>query len=598
MNLGEYAASQANVFEFFSGVELDASQTRQLYFQSAQIRDAFFDALPNYYRSDKVKYIRRNGTLKVEIPNNVSVNYMRFRNVGAGQGKWFYAFVLQCDYLNPTTCIITWKLDVYQTFIHDCYFRECNIARDTIPPKMDFRNYVIPEGIDYGDYEIFQTRNLADLTPTVYLVYSTVDLALSGRDSKGNPLLQSAGGSIIQGTPTSLDVILCRTKEKFRQLMNTLIDYPWVAQCVQGVYGVPSFMIEGVVTTSVRIGSETFERIRNSTTTPPARIVDIGNMLPYPNNSGIMPDFNHRKLWQYPYTFFEVATADGSSLILKPELFNELTISLKATIYSVISPQPSALVLIPNYGGSSDLFSFSLTVSDFTMYPVPNDQYMSTQEQLDKAYALNRKQAAQNLKIGAQYIDTNLMYQEAHNVVSLGGSALGMLDPTAWTYGGVTGHATSMAQTAISSQEAYVQAQQQKEIANRMEQQAAEREMLTKDQNQTAVTLAGRLNVGSCPVLNAIGTGNYISFRVWTIKEKTANRLSKYFDMFGLKVDNVEVPNFTSMRGIRYQYIKMASVNLYGAIPNEYLLELQNIFLDGITLWKDPSTVGYYGGNF
>lgn len=591
MNIGEYAASQANRFEFFSGVPVDSTQTRQLFFNSADERDAYFDNLPKYASVDNAKYIRRTGTLKAQIPPTTYVNYMRFKNTGLAMSKWFYAFVNRIDYLNPTTSTVSWTLDVYQTFIHEVNFRDCDITRETRSATLSQKDNVLPEGIDYGDYRILTLKKVVDMKVSAYLVISTVDLAQSGRTGSGNPILQSWGGSIYNNAPSCCEMILCRTKEKFVALMNHFQEFPWVAQCVQAVYGIPSFMLNGLVTSNITIGGQTYERV-NSTPDATSTVVSVGNLFPMKQQGGLMPDYKFRKLWQYPYTFFEVVAPDGSSKILKPELYENGVLSVRVTLWSIISPEPEILVMFPNYE-ATDVFS-SLSVVGFPQYPVPNDQYYARQHTMNKQYALSRAQAAENLRIGAQYINTNLMYSEAHNVVDLAGHAIGMLDPTSWTAGGITGHAMGAAHTAITSQEAWVQAQQQKETMNRMEQQAAERERLAIDQNQTAVTLAGRTNAGAMPVLNAIGYTD-ITFRVWTITEKAAERLDKYFDTFGLKVNRIGQPNF--WRGKRYHYVKMATVNLYGNIPQDYLIQLQNIFLNGITLWKDHNNVGVYGDN-
>ena len=102
MNLGEYAASQANIFQLIADVPIDATQTRQLYFTTESERDTYFASKVVASGSNtNFKFIRKSRALKVQANENSieNCNYMRFKNAG---GMWWYAFVTSIEYVKKS----------------------------------------------------------------------------------------------------------------------------------------------------------------------------------------------------------------------------------------------------------------------------------------------------------------------------------------------------------------------------------------------------------------------------------------------------------------------------------------------------------------
>ena len=156
MDLGEYAASQANIFQLISGVPIDATQTRQLYFTSELERDAYFSSKVILNGSGaNFKYVRQHRAIKVQTneDNILHANYCRFKNT---TGFWWYAFITDIEYVNPKTALVRFRIDTYQTFFLKAEIRNCDITREHTENQTLWQNTVAEE-IDYGDYRICNT---------------------------------------------------------------------------------------------------------------------------------------------------------------------------------------------------------------------------------------------------------------------------------------------------------------------------------------------------------------------------------------------------------------------------------------------------------
>ena len=96
----------------------------------------------------------RNNTVKIEgqIANLYAVNYMLFKNT-AYENKWWYAFVTNVSYINDNTVLITYDLDVMQSFLFDYMTMPSYIERETVEHDAIFGN-LTEEELEIGEYEL------------------------------------------------------------------------------------------------------------------------------------------------------------------------------------------------------------------------------------------------------------------------------------------------------------------------------------------------------------------------------------------------------------------------------------------------------------
>lgn len=596
MDLGEYAASQANIFQLISGVPIDATQTRQLYFTTETERDAYFSSkvIPNGSGLN-FKYVRQHRAIKVQTneDNILHANYCRFRNT---TGFWWYAFITDIEYVNPKTALVRFRIDTFQTFFLKAEIRECDITREHTENQTLWQNTVAEE-VDYGDYRICNT-SLISYDVAGYLIVSSVELQASGVDDNGNPYLVAANGGVFNAAPSACTYYVVADTgnihtSSLQEVLRGIAQFPWVAQCIIGVYAIPEYILTRLQGDYVNLqsGASIFYVTSTGSAGPYQRVFTEANWLEK------FPNYTAKKLLTYPYSFIEVISPDGGREVIKPELIGENEIDLEFIGRVIFNPVISWDTRLLGYAGTNpnDTKFQTLTCSGAASYPVQNNQYFASKMSQENMNNLVRAQNAENLRIGQQYASTNLWYQEVHHGIDLAGQAVQAADPTSWmSTGGITGNLTGMAHTGLNMAQDYEVYKQQIETANRMEQQAAARDRLKIDSNQNAVALSGATNAGNSPIDIAAKTYNMI-IRYWTVKPEFRPKLESYFSAFGYRSNRIGVPNFSI--GQRYHYIRCASVNIYGDIPNQYLNELQNMFLDGITLWKDHENVGTYGNN-
>jgi hypothetical protein len=85
------------------------------------------------------------------------------------------------------------------------------------------------------------------------------------------------------------------------------------------------------------------------------------------------------------------------------------------------------------------------------------------------------------------------------------------------------------------------------------------------------------------------GTGSlYFYFSHMGIKNEFAQRIDKFFTMYGYKVNTLKIPNVHSRN--HWNYIQTIDVNIDGTIPDEDMNRLKRIYNEGVTLWHSPSS--------
>ena len=103
-------------------------------FPSREHLNAYIDSLaPAGIRINKMTYAKPGQDIMLGIPyNRVNrYNYLRASNplmpIPGDIQKDFYYFILECEYINPTTTRIRVQLDVWQTYVYDVTFGRCYV---------------------------------------------------------------------------------------------------------------------------------------------------------------------------------------------------------------------------------------------------------------------------------------------------------------------------------------------------------------------------------------------------------------------------------------------------------------------------------------
>lgn len=88
--------------------------------------------------------------------------------------------------------------------------------------------------------------------------------------------------------------------------------------------------------------------------------------------------------------------------------------------------------------------------------------------------------------------------------------------------------------------------------------------------------------------INTSLKNNKFYFYIKEITTEYAEKIDKYFDMYGYKVNSREPIKIHTRKN--YNYIKTIGANIEAYIPQNDLEEIKNLFNNGITIWHNPTT--------
>ena len=120
--------------QFFKGINLDNRYMHTIYFASTQAQNTWFTSKVDKtisghsyqrYTVDKIK-------VKGDATDFLEYTYMRFMN-DRNIDMWFYAFITAIEYLNENTVLLSYEIDVMQTwFIQKGSVRPCMVLREHV----------------------------------------------------------------------------------------------------------------------------------------------------------------------------------------------------------------------------------------------------------------------------------------------------------------------------------------------------------------------------------------------------------------------------------------------------------------------------------
>lgn len=319
-------------------VPLDNTYTDTLDFSSASAQYTFF--------SGKAKYSYMNMspnrlTNQIKVPTNYDnlydCNYIMFQNTNFGN-KWFYAFINSIEYINPNNTMLTYQIDVFQTWQFDFTLNECLVERMHTPDDTPFK-YLAPEPI----------------TPEEYIYNTNMHWNGSLTTQLGDMVYITALISIDKELPSGL------TPQTVRDNIYNACYY--YSQPVTNYAEVTTFL-QGLVDDNKK------ESIIGVYMTP----VDPNDIIlnnypvstPFNRNTQTFGNYTvkNNKCLNYPFRKFSIISTDsGQRVEFRPELLNGE--NLTGRIY-VSSSVPNDVAFVPFYATSENIenWDFSLNYSE------------------------------------------------------------------------------------------------------------------------------------------------------------------------------------------------------------------------------------------
>lgn len=265
------------------------------------------------------------------------------------------------------------------------------------------------------------------------------------------------------------------------------------------------------------------------------------------------------KLKTYPYTYLGFNPQNGTQKIYRYEDFLNGTPSFK--IMSEINHSPEVQIVPQNYRGSNgDSLSDNASINGYPTLSYKTDVFNTWLAQNSQIISLQAQQESFQYAVGG-----------IKNVYG----ALGDI-------GNGSNNGTNLVNRGIDfitqdiNHDFY--------IKNQMAQ--IEKQQLLPD-NATMSS--------SNATLLGYGLFNTNIFTRYSIQRQFAERIDKYFDMYGYETNTLKIPNLNNRPN--WNYVKTIGANILGDIPQEDLQAIKTMFDNGLTLWHNSATFLDYSQN-
>ena len=351
--------------QLFKNINLDNRYMHTIYFTGEAEQRAWFDAKVTSALTLQAHTYQRPsvGSIKVAINAEklIGVSYLRFNNAGSTSEKpngvdlvnrtfkWYYAFVNNIEYINERTSIISYEIDVMQTWF---------IQAGTIQPCMVLRNHVATDtfGLYQADemdapHETYMSINVSNdaLFGAYKVVIETTaqpdgywrENAFSGVTYSSFPETQSGADDIVDYLEDQLG-----SWDKNEQKAD-----------VVDMYSFPSSFCNDT------LGANTY---------------DITMPIPTQfNYDGVNYTPHNKRLLGYPFSSLVITNNSGSANILKWELFNweDYTPGMRIMGTSLGGGSISAIPM--NYNGLTLNYDSGITMNDFPKRAYAYDAYQA-----------------------------------------------------------------------------------------------------------------------------------------------------------------------------------------------------------------------------
>lgn len=536
-------------------VNLNKDYDHTIYFANKNAQTLYFSNVSKVkFSLNNQQYQRKErGWLQVGINQNAlwDCTYLMFKNVYNSTDfpgdwskfvdKWFYAFILEIEYVNENVSRIRFEIDVMQTWMFDYILDKCYVEREHTSSDYLFE-HTVEEDLNCGDDYNVGLRQFCDIEA------SKVMVCVSGRPDPTDPTVFDPAigtkrtnyftGLAYQSFDLSIDSLDPNYNTKgLGGLRDYLLDYiaHGFENAVVSVYQYPNFLPDfddGSVTGD--FASRSFRFIATNL---------FGSYSP-----------KNKKLYCYPYTCFKVVAPSGETRDYKPELIN--VNFLNNDIYWYVDGNalgiPDICMYPSNYMGVFTPYEYGVHYSPDIACSWVGDQWAIW-------YAKNGK---------------NALLNQAENIVNfIAGAGIGGIGAATGEVGLMASGVNRMINAGLNS------------VSNVFD--------VIKAENTSKATpgdVHGKPN-SQIWSLQSDRMGFVIEQEM--IKEEYAKIIDEYFSRFGYACKRTKVPNIHARQN--WTFTKTVGCEINGNIPSDDCSKIKAIFDHGITFWSNGDNIGNYG---
>jgi len=533
----------------------------------------------------KCKYQARTSKVRVKgyVDTLQNCNYGFYTNEYMGTSKTFYFWIVAKNFIAKDTTELTIQIDDFQTWQFDFHFSTCMVERKHTINDTIGKN-TIPESFELGDYVTHFKKPVALL--------------------QGNPCFMMA---VTDGTSIGGD-IFGKTYSGFAIKYYAFNDTDGINRDIQAL--ATEGKADAIAFIFTFPSAFLFDMMADPMSSGTTITGFMGNLVSEDTFHWITQDHNfthkgdsyapyNNKLYCYPFNFITVKNSSGGNVVLKLELFDDIT-NIKFKLEAVVTQNPHITLTPTNYGGKAYAIDDSISMQDFPLCSWNNDNYSNWYAQ--HVNSINAQSAnatssfrAQNSVMGANFNNTrdNLNTSAEKGAINTALSTANAIGSGNFL-GGATNAIGGVANTYLDYQQGGRNAQNDlsnSSLMNNVNYQNSIKSIVASVQDAQVQPNSCKGSTASSGLDLARDTATFFMEQVG-IKPEYARIIDMYFQMFGYQVNSVETPSFKTRE--RWNYIKCVNTSTYGNVPFEDLNALNDMFNNGLTIWHDETFMYNY----
>ena len=558
-----------SVIQLFRGINLDNRYLHTIYFANTAAQNTWFTGkvYKSFQQQSYTRYTRNSIKIKSDATELLGVTYMRFMN-DRSVDMWFYAFVTGIEYINENTTLITYEIDVMQTwFIQFGSLQPCMVLREHVNDDTFGLNLEEePIGSDVYDSDIIYS--FADAVDNPFSHYSVV-MQTTGASPTDHHMIQglysgcnyAISDADNQGDGNAIynDGILMLGSWSLQEQQENIID----------LYTVPTFCANTNATGHLHVSNE----------------IEIPST--YDNYTP-----KNKKLFMFPYSYLMLTTHMGDVAIFRWEYFDGTTgadceFEVDGTMLGggEIRCYPRA------YNGQDHNVDAGVRMGNFPKNTAAYDAYQAWlagggSTRLENDRMVNSIKGAGGVMKAIGSIANMISPSSSSRVTDV-------LEPTGTR---VNGHnVLDVTRREVSDQyrnpSSGVMAGAVGGALSTTGELVEARNNMQYEFNDAAY--APNIIIGaptSCLPVSQRDANLY--FYHTHIRDDEVKRLDDFFSCYGYSIKKVKRPNLTGRRYWNFVQTQGAVVN--GNMPASSKDAIARIFDSGITLWHNGDQIGNY----
>ena len=564
------------------GVPFDETYQHSIYFANTQAQYNYFWSKRKYTFTAQTYQRVKRGYCRVQQKADTmyGCNYMMFQNTNYGT-KWFYAFILDVEYINDNVSEIHYEIDVLQSWLwHPASgsteldsgfeFNKCFIEREHTPTD-NIGDNLVPEGLDIGDYIIKDYGNLALRDSDLKICVAST----KRRDDVSGDIID-ADGYILSGLYSGVFYNKLADATQANTLIADIVASAGndADRAILGVYMLPESFLTHLDLDDPYTEETTIAK-------------------PYTDIDGYL--VRNKKLFTYPYQM--LCVDNGESIkTYNWEYFTTPDAPTSAVLkfYGTVAGG-GQYIIVPEYykiEANSTAYNWNETmignistqcaynIDTYKAWLAQNQYTLPAQEQvIMRNYMSASRQAGYQtgLGLGSAFAGAEQGLQVSQNRPVM-----------SWGYGGNQADTRAMQGGLAQAGQGFLNFLD----ARAQYQNAMDMLQATKDTATLKPHAVYGSNQGGIRLASGVWRPRYYNMH---IRAEYARIIDGYFDRYGYASHKFKVPTLNNRP--YWTYVKTVDCTIKGNIPNDDATHICSIFNGGITFWTSGAVVGNYALN-